>query len=144
MTLTPAEREAGRIHREARARERKAARKERPARVQPTAAGQRQPRVREPAFLSFLRRQPCAVGPIGCEGAVEAAHIRFGRPGAGNAGMQRKPDDAGNTVPLCRAHHRDGPEAQHRSGERVWWAARGIDPHALADELYALYLGGEL
>lgn len=120
------------------AKHRKTVKAARPARVQPTAPEQRQPRKRDPGFLAFLRRQACAVGPSGCFGATEAAHIRYGRPGAGNAGLQRKPDDR-DAVPLCRGHHRDGPDAQHRGSERAWWIARGIDPHALADRLYAEY-----
>lgn len=119
---------------------RKALRKARPALVQPVAAGQREPRRRDPAFLAFLRRQPCAVAGPGCFGAVEAAHVRFGRPGAGNAGLARKPDDC-DAVPLCRGHHRDGPHAQHRINERAWWAAHGIDPHALADQLFEQFKG---
>ena len=89
--------------------------------------------MREPAYLAFLRRQPCAVGPVGCSGPVEAAHVR-----AGSTGMQRKPDDA-KSVPLCRGHHRDGPDAQHRSGEAVWWRRHGIDPFALAERLHAQF-----
>jgi hypothetical protein len=142
MTLSQSEREVLAEARRIKARTRKAAAKARPARVQPTAPGQRQPRKREPAFLAFLRRQPCCVGPLGCSGSVEAAHIRFGRPGSGNAGMQRKPDDR-DAVPLCRGHHRDGPDAQHRTNERAWWAAHGIDPHAYADVLHHNILEGQ-
>ena len=54
--------------------------------------------------------------------------------------MQRKPSDR-FAVPLCAAHHREGPKAQHAAGERAWWAARGIDPYALAETLYARFEG---
>lgn len=96
-------------------------------------------RVRDPGFLAFLRRQPCAVGPVGCNGAIQACHVRYGRPGEPPTGLQRKPSDR-RAVGMCRGHHLDNPDAQHRSGERAWWAARGIDPPVLADQLFAKYL----
>lgn len=114
-------------------RERKAAKAARPANPKADRG-----RVRDPGFLQFLRRQPCVVGPAGCGGPIEAAHIRMAVPGEGSTGMQRKPSDK-RAVPLCRAHHRDGPDAQHRSGERAWWSARGLDPFAIAERLYNQY-----
>jgi len=120
--------------------ERQAAKAARPARVQPTAAGQRQPRVRDNGFLAYTRRLPCAVGPVGCSGGIEAAHVRFGRPGA-PTGLGIKPDDR-LAVPLCRGHHRDGPDAQHAGSERAWWAARGLDPFAIAARNFAAYQKG--
>jgi len=96
-------------------------------------------RVRDPAFLAWLRRQPCAVGPEGCSGPVEAAHVRLSAPGEPMTGMQRKPSDC-RAVPLCAAHHRTGPDAQHARGERQWWAAQGQDPLSLAASLYVKFL----
>ena len=43
--------------------------------------------------------------------------------------MGEKPDDW-RTLPLCALDHLDGPNAQHRSNERSWWAAKGIYPPA--------------
>ena len=137
MSLSPKERDAGRVWREAKARERKAKKRERPANPKADRG-----RVRDPAFLAFLRRQPCCVGAVGCSGSVEAAHIRMGRPGEPPTGMQRKPSDT-RAVPLCRGHHRDGPDAQHASNERDWWAKRGLDPFAVAGRLYVQFLKGE-
>jgi len=38
------------------------------------------------------------------------------------------------TVPLCNGHH----DAVHRTGdERAWWAARHIDPLAIAEHLWS-------
>jgi hypothetical protein len=110
-------------------------RRARPAKVAPIADGQRRPRVRDGGYLAFLRRQPCVVGPIGCDGPTEAAHVRMGV-----TGMGRKPDDQ-NAVSLCAAHHRTGPDAQHASGERQWWSRHGLDPFAVAERLYAEYQG---
>lgn len=95
-------------------------------------------RIRDPGYLAFLRRLPCAVGPVGCSGPTEAAHIRFGLPGEPPTGLQRKPSDK-RALPLCRGHHRDGPDAQHSRGERAWWDAKGIDPHQLATAYYVRY-----
>lgn len=136
MTLSPAERQAERIYRQAKLRERKEAKAARP-----TSPKADRGRVRDNGFLAFLRRQPCCVGPNGCSGPVEAAHVRFAVPGEGSTGMQRKPSDS-RAVPLCVAHHREGPDAQHRSGERAWWTKHGIDALQLAASLYVQYLKG--
>ena len=136
MTLTREERDAGRIHRQAKARERREAKAKRPKNLKASRG-----REIDHGFLAFPRRQPCCVGPVGCDGPVEAAHVRYGRPGEPPTGMQRKPDDR-NAVPLCVAHHRDGPDAQHRTNERAWWARRGLDPFAVAEALYKIYTSG--
>lgn len=115
----------------------------RAARPRPTRSPdkrQRQPRERDPGFLAFIRRQPCCAGPAGCSGAIEAAHLRFASAARGKplTGMQTKPDDR-YAVPLCVAHHRAGPDAQHSHGESAWWAMRGLDPLEIADRLFAEY-----
>jgi hypothetical protein len=46
--------------------------------------------------------------------------------------MRRLSDEF--TVPLCALHH----DEVHRSGpERPWWESQGIDPEAIAAELWA-------
>ena len=109
------------------ARYRHEQRKARPRAGRPTAQGQRQPRLRDPLHLAFIRRQPCCV--CGRPGPSHAAHIRCGYPEAGwrPTGMGEKPDDW-RTLPLCAQHHLTGPDAQHRSNERRWWAQWGIYP----------------
>jgi len=133
MTLSREERAILAQGRDLKARERKAKKAQRPKSPKADRG-----RVRDNGYLAFLRRQPCCVGPVGCRGVVQAAHVRYSRPGEPMTGMQRKPSDR-NAVSLCEAHHLTGPDAQHSRGERQWWGARGIDPHALADRLYALY-----
>lgn len=133
MTLTPDERDAGRIFRQAKARERKAAKRERPKSPKADRS-----RVRDHGYLAWLRRQPCAVGPVGCSGPIEAAHVRLSAPGEPMTGMQRKPSDS-RALPLCVAHHREGPDAQHGRGERQWWTARKIDPLKLAATYYVRF-----
>lgn len=85
-------------------------------------------RVREPLYLAFIRRQPCAAAGLGgCDGPVEAAHVRYSDRGRINPGLQVKPSDE-YTLPLCASHHRTGPHAQHSMNERAFYAMIGIDP----------------
>jgi hypothetical protein len=106
------------------ARQRKLAKQERPKKVAPTAAGQREPRVRNSGFLAFLRRQPC----LRCgHPKSDAAHIRHAPPGSGwrYVGKAEKPNDLGRAVPLCRVCH----EMQHRMNEaRFWSDVLHLDP----------------
>lgn len=99
--------------------------------------GPRRPRIQDRSHLAFIRQLPCVACFI--EGRTEAAHIRFGDPewDKRETGMAEKPDDKWS-APLCNLCHRDGQDAQHKSGERDWWAARSIDPLKLATELYAV------
>jgi len=63
--------------------------------------------ARDPAYLIWLRRQPCLI--CGRRRGIEAHHL--------DPNMARRgPDD--RTVPLCPTHHRDGPAAIHRIGKR--------------------------
>lgn len=102
---------------------------------------QRQPRERDPGYLAFLRRLPCIAGLLGdgdCEGATQAAHLRFSdhKQGRTNPGLQSKPSDR-HATPLCAGHHlRD----QHAGEERAFWNRLGIDPGDLSNALYAAYL----
>lgn len=155
MSLTPAERrelrDIDRRAKELRAKkdaEKKAkAAAERKAREKALVRtpGQRQPRERDPGYLAFLRRLPCAVGLIKgdcCGGRTDPAHIRFTDRKAGrvNPGLSAKPDDRW-CVCVCRFHH----EAQHAYGnEAKWWAVEvGVDPSDLARALYAAFQAGE-
>lgn len=103
---------------------------------------QRQPRERDKEYLAWIRRLPCVC--CGAERKVEAAHVRAGYSAKGWAptGMMQKPDDA-RAVPLCKDCHREGPNAQHRTNERAWWEALGIDPPDLCAALRRAYAAGE-
>ena len=98
-------------------------------------------RVRDNAYLAYLRRQPCEA--CGSTVRVQAAHVRSGypEPGWGPTGMQVKPSDF-RALSLCVLCHLDGPDAQHKSNERSWWAARGIYPPLRCAEVYADFLAG--
>lgn len=137
MTLTLEEREAGRVYRQGKMRERKAAKAAR-AKSEKKDRG----RVRDPGFLAFLRRQPCSVRiephGLGCGGPVQAAHIRTSLPGEPPTGLQRKPNDDRCTS-LCAKHH----EQQHSMNEMRFWAMHGKDPFQVAASLYAKYQRGD-
>lgn len=126
--------------------DRKKARQERRERVKAIgkpATGQRQPRERDAGFLAWVRRLPCMAGAIegGCEGSVQAAHLRFSDAAKGriNSGLQSKPSDKWAT-PLCASHHLHD---QHSAAERAFWERLGVDPGDLCMALYAAYLADE-
>ena len=89
-------------------------------------------RLKDEKHLQFIRRLPCLA--TGGTFRIEAAHIRYGDPRYQKPGtpMARKPDDRW-TVPLTHEAHQHG---QHRTNERRWWEALGIDPCAVAIALY--------
>lgn len=122
---------------EAARKARKQARRDRQKAIGKPAKGQRQPRVRDNAYLAFLRRQPCLrCGSTPCD----AAHVRWAPPGSGwrYVGKGEKPDDA-RAVPMCRADH----ELQHSMSEARFWAeVLERDPVQTCAELYALFLSG--
>lgn len=87
-------------------------------------------------FLRYVHGKPCLI----CGAPGEAAHVRYGSIAHGKVetGAGRRPDDRW-TVPLCPAHHREGPDAQHGSNERKWWQAKGIDPLSTAALLFSAF-----
>ena len=101
---------------------------------------QRTPRIKDPAYLRFIRRQPCCV--CGKPAPSQAAHIRSGYPEAGwrPTGMQEKPDDF-RTLPLCSTCHLDGPKAQHKANESQWWRGHDIHPPSLCARFLSQYQG---
>lgn len=92
-------------------------------------------RVRDNAYLAWLRRQPCAICRVT---PSDAAHIRTPKPGELPTGLQRKPDDR-RATPLCRVHH----EMQHGMNEMRFWRAFCLDPFEVASRHYAEFLRGE-
>jgi hypothetical protein len=105
----------------------------------PEGEGQRQPRERDNGFLAYLRRQPCEARSLGgCQGASDAAHIRFNDgPDRQNPGGARKNHDR-HANPLCRVHH----DQQHRGSERAFWDCVGKDAYATAATHFANYEKG--
>lgn len=93
-------------------------------------------RVRDPLYLVWIRRQPCAFAHLGpCDGPVEACHVRF----LSKPGLSVKPNDR-DSVPGCGGHHRTGPLAQHKFGERRWWETIARrDPKSIIADLISAY-----
>lgn len=96
---------------------------------------QRDPRVEDKVFLAFLRLQRCCA--CGAPPPVQAAHIRMSSLALGKreVGKAERPSDKW-AVPLCVACHMDGPEAQHRVGEKMFWRVLNLNPCAIAIRLY--------
>ena len=96
---------------------------------------QKEPRLIDPGYLTWLRKRPCCVcGSTPCD----AAHIRFGSEfyGKRNVGMAEKPDDKW-AVSLCRKCHME----QHGMNEQEYWRSKRILVLALAQKLYTEYGG---
>lgn len=91
------------------------------------------PSGKSPSHLDFIRQLPCLLSGR----PAEAAHIRYADPRHGKAetGAGRKPDDRW-VVPLAPELHRLCKGCQHDSDERAWWESFGIDPLAVAEELW--------
>ena len=80
-------------------------------------------------YLDFVRTMPCVVC-YRCESLIipaEAAHIGLttSRRGLG----QKCPDN--ETLPLCVAHHREGPDSIHRIGPHAFFERFHLDRDAL-------------
>lgn len=76
-----------------------------------------------PQYMAWIATLPCAA--CGRQ-LVEVAHV-------GAHGMAQKCSDR-DTIPLCTAHHREGPFSLHRLG-RPWWIHFGIDRDTLIADL---------
>ena len=72
-------------------------------------------------YLRFIRQFPCAA--CGRRGGIEAAHV-------GPHGLGQKASDL-QTIPLCRKHHREGPDALHKLGPVKFQTLHRLDFIAL-------------
>ncbi len=92
---------------------------------------------KDPAYLAWIRQQPCAV----CKGCLgwcsEAAHVGFesSRRGLG----QKFPDR--ESIPLCWVHHREGKSSIHRLGPTKFFEEVGLDRDATIRKYQELYDG---
>lgn len=100
-----------------------------------TALRQRQPRVKDTAFLAFVRTHQCTT--CGKGPPSQAAHIRMGSLAYDkrSTGAGEKPSDKW-AVSLCVGCHLG---EQHRMGERIFWEQHRIDPFAVAQRLYKMF-----
>ena len=79
-------------------------------------------------YLRFVSEKPCII----CGAEAEVAHIRMS-DAKYNKVNGRKDQWV---IPLCPGHHRLYPDAQHNSGERIWWDRQGIDPLEISLKLW--------
>ncbi len=88
-------------------------------------------------YLAWIRTLGCVVcSRVSGESLViEAAHTNV----LGTRGLGQKSSDF-SAVPLCRVHHRDGPESYHRLGEQRFVARHRIDLPQLVGSLNHLFL----
>lgn len=131
--FTPAERIMMTEVAKAKARERKASKKARIPSAKPDRG-----RERDNGFLAYLRRQPCEARHMGgCEGPIEAAHVRYSDAASGsvNPGMGRKNHDR-HANPLCKHHHQHD---QHLRAERFFWERLGKDAYETAAAHFSAY-----
>ena len=65
-------------------------------RLKPYRLKPRRGRIEDPAYLRFIRSQPCMIADRKCRGQIDPHHV-------GHYGQARANDR--NAVPLCRVHH---------------------------------------
>lgn len=84
--------------------------------------------VLDESYLRWIRRQACVC--CGTRRYVEAAHV-------GLRGHGQKCSDY-ETLPLCAAHHWNGPECHHVL-QKEFWTHWNLDRHKLIEELNERY-----
>jgi hypothetical protein len=134
--------EVRRIERSARERSKKG----RPARVAPTASGQRRPRERDPGYLAWLHDcLPCIAcliegGPRrGFSNPIEAAHQKH--TDLRGPALGKRPSDAA-CCPLCAWHHRLAPDACDPA-QRKFWDRLDVNVGDFCLALYSAYQGSQ-
>lgn len=88
--------------------------------------------IRCQSHLKWVRGFACScseIDPAGCDGKIEAAHVRRGTDG----GIGSKPGDNW-TLPLCSGHHAE----QHRIGEQSFEKKYRLSMKQIAERLWRL------
>lgn len=105
-----------------------------PARRSKTRAPMQPPKSEGPircaSYLQWVRGHNCVCAetdPTGCEGKIQAAHVRRGTDG----GIGMKPSDC-YSLPLCSSHHGE----QHRIGEQSFEKKYRFSMRQVADRLW--------
>ncbi len=160
ITFTASERatldEAAKIKRQAnrekRMERKEAARQHIRAVVEAKAPGQRNPREKDAAFMSWLHEDipciACVIEGPGPDGAhnIEAAHQKLAIASKGwtIGGLGPRVSD-NRCVALCAWHHRLAPNSCDTGGQRKFWDRLGIgdDVADLCRSLYAAFLAGQ-
>lgn len=104
-----------------------------PRRERKTSAKPTRGRQRDEAHLALVRQLPCI--STGRMDRGEAAHLRFSEHDFGKVGPghSAKPSDEW-VLPLTHDEHM----RQHDMGEEDFWAALGIEPLKVAQQLYGI------
>lgn len=90
--------------------------------------------IRCESFKQWVRGHNCAcvdIDPTGCNGKIEAAHVRRGTDG----GVGMKPGDNW-CLPLCSEHHAE----QHRIGEQSFEKKYRFSMKRIAERLWNRWL----
>lgn len=90
--------------------------------------------IRSDSYLQWVRGHNCTcveIDPTGCEGGMEAAHVRRGTDG----GIGMKPSDC-YALPLCSSHHAE----QHRIGEQSFEKKYRFAMKTVADRMWRRWL----
>lgn len=95
---------------------------------------QKRPPQRNKGHLGFIAQLPCV---ICLRKPVQVAHVNFQDHFWQKDNTRGRKADDKWTVPLCQKCHTDDPDAQHRTNERQWWIAKGIDVLPMCIELWA-------
>ena len=138
--------EGKRIERSARERAKTA----RPARVTPTAAGQRRPRERNADYLRWLHEglpciacliegEPRRASGFTASNPIEAAHQKH--TDLRGPALGQRPSDAAS-CPLCAWHHRLAPDACDPA-QRKFWDRLDVNAGDFCRALFAAYQAGE-
>ena len=77
--------------------------------------------IRDPAYLRFIRQQPCCI--CGRTWGIEAAHT-------GLRGLAQKASDH-SCIPLCWKHHRTARDSYHVLGRVRFLAIHNLDIAAI-------------
>ena len=95
-------------------------------------------RIRDFAFISWIKSQPCVV----CEKHSFNLFTKRFAPSqahhAGHRGLSQLADDR-TCIPLCWTHHdRNSPHSIHSLG-RNFWRVYSLDRNAIIEEMNARY-----
>lgn len=110
----------------------------------PEPLRQRQPAIKDPAYMGWIARLPC----VACQAeqgiarlGVHVAHLAVASDDYGKreTGKSEKASDRPWTLPLCPRHHMDGRNSQHSVGEPAFWTKLRVNPFALCLALSAVY-----
>ncbi len=110
----------------------------------PRIVKRRKPRrgvLKDAKYLAWIRSLPCIICQPNVLQMLDVASftpiVRSESAHAGTRGLGQKCSDR-ETLPLCKFHHRTGPESHHVLG-KGFWEYQGLDRWGIIAELQRLY-----